>query len=1052
MIVIDDNDACPGAAEGGSLCYEAEVLTGYINGWASDGRCVQIEEHLAVCHRCDEMLGQLERAGDTLVRSLRETIADPVENEVVAAQTRLDAPAALTQTGPYELLRPIGHGAMGAVYLARHRQLNKLVAIKMLPPHLIQTPESRLRFEREILCCGQLNHFAIVKATDASLRDDSFFLVMEYIDGLDLSRIAHRTGTMSVANACEVIRQTAIGLQHAHDTGIIHRDVKPSNLMLDRDGRIRILDFGVARFRGADSGTLTHTDQLVGTLDYMAPEQATAPKEVSPRADLFALGATLFRLLTGRPPLMFGSCGSVIEKLQQLTTANALPLAEHCATAPPELCDFVAKMLDRNPSNRPASATAVADVLSGYCKTADLNELLFRAEGAASSNLPILAAGASDDMSAARKIRVTAQLRKPFRLVRSFALLAAAATILVLISRYVLMSEADPDTENGASVASTVATTADDDRKDVLPRILIGVSSFVHFSDTLRSLQKLDERTDSQMDHSLRDYMEFFGIGLEHSRPLLFDVLTEFRQLHYVLHLPMPERSPASREKHNGDAFRQNMEDFGFKSARSESDDVLYSIIERQSAGFGWLRFDENESRCSLVTTAQKDLLPALRSWMSQNCDIADDSVKLVTQKLGSMVPMRLSLMNSTNSTTDQFRRRVAFREHCRLFAAPVQTAGRKNAATAEGVFESRLGTAFRNLYLGEFERLFAESKDAEAELTIDPEMTGAAIDVAAAPIPGSSLEQSLRNTIATPDRFPGLSSADEIGPVLRFHSMLPLDSVRQENLNALLTAAHERLSTFIALSNGQEGMQSEAADVLTAAIVEICRDAIRTGNLNAFAEGIADLDGSFSLVAALAVPDATRLNSMVPHLKSLNPGNEVESVSTLAEEFVCYRIRLSIDDEFITRLLPEINRDMLLCVGKDEAWLGIGPAAAEMLRRKLNTPRKVPTDDTATPAPTKPQLRLTFRPFLWLQRGNEAALSAHADPTSKGSPPGGYPGKEAHSRPHVRLATMFKPADEFAVRLSADSGRQTWRASISQGGMLCMADKIVTFVRDNLQ
>lgn len=1034
MIETDLWDPPPATTGEGNNCYDAEALTAYINGWESDEQCVLIESHLAECHRCDTLLGQLEEASDTFVRSLRDTAADPVINPVVAAQTRIDAPAAPTETGPYELLRPLGRGAMGTVYLARHRQLNKLVAIKLLPPHLVPTPESKLRFEREILCCGQMDHAAIVKATDASLREESAFLVMEYIDGLDLSRIVRATGPMSVANACEIIRQTAIGLQHAHDAGIVHRDVKPSNLMLDRTGRIRILDFGVARIRGTDAGTLTHADQLMGTLDYMAPEQATAPQDVSPRADLFALGATLFRLLTGRPPLMSESCHTVVEKLQQVTTASAPPLSEFCAEAPPELCVIVDALLERNPENRPTAASVVAAELESFCAGADLSALLLRSEMLASSKARIPDTDSVSDASVNQKSPGLVPQRTLHGTAQLIIALTCTAAIVALCLWWPLLSDSEPVTLSGPPATTAVQAAGSDDERKILPRVLIGISSFDQFGANLRSLQRLDKRTDSRLDHDLDDYLQLFGIGLNHSRPILIDVLTDFRDLQYVMHLPVPAPGePTSGNKNRRDVnFRDSLDSFGYQTRPTESDTALYSVTNNELTDFGWLRFHSDEHRCALFVTRKKDLITLIRPHIDDALVLSNDAARAVTSNLGATTPLRLSLTNSSHSTSAQFRRRVNFREHYRLStAAPRPPQKISDAADAASAADSGLERAFRNLHMGEFERLYAETIGVQAELTIEPDLTGATIQILATPIADSSLEQSLRTRDSTPDRFAELLTPDGPRPILQFHSMLPLDSVRQENLNALLTAVHEKLSGTNSLQNDFNITRKEAADVLRASLVEISRDVIRTGNLNAHVEAFAEVNGSISAVAALAIPDATRLNSMIPLLKNLTAANTIESVPGFTDEFDCYRIRLMFDDQSVTRILPEIRRDILLCVSENEVWLGFGPAADELLHRKLGSAGKTAAVESAASSPNTSNLQLTIRPFVFLQRDRAVGLlSAEPD----------------------RLADLFRPDDVLSFHLAAENGRQQWRASVSHGVMHYYAGELATFVRNNLR
>lgn len=293
--------------------------------------------------------------------------------------------------GIYELIRPLGRGGMGAVYLAKHRQLGRHVAIKLLPMMSAEDDDVRTRFDREIRVVGRLSHPSIVAATDAGEIDGTQYLVMEYVAGMDLSRLSRLMGRLPVADACELIRQAALGLSCAHAEGVVHRDIKPSNMMLDELGHIRILDFGLAQWTVWDEASvdLTTVGQLMGTLDYMAPEQAEASSGVDYRADLYALGATLFRLLCGRAPLAAAPNQSPLEKLRLLANHQPPRLSTLCPEAPEELVKLVASLLSRSASDRPASAAHVAEQLAPFAEGSKLVELLQQArEKAAASPEP----------------------------------------------------------------------------------------------------------------------------------------------------------------------------------------------------------------------------------------------------------------------------------------------------------------------------------------------------------------------------------------------------------------------------------------------------------------------------------------------------------------------------------------------------------------------------------------------------------------------------------------------------------------------------------------
>lgn len=376
-------------------CLSRENLKSYLAGWTDESQHDEIEAHIADCEACEQTVVALESDPDTLIEFVR--VGSPAAEEQSVLQSAMSkareiggdlAKSSVTPAswqpqskdiGAYELLRPLGHGGMASVYLARHRQLGKQVAIKLLPSYSFRNEYFAARFQREIRAAGGLEHPSIVQATDAGEHNGTHYLVMEHIDGLDVSRIAKLAGKLTIADACEVIRQVALGLSHAHAEGIVHRDVKPSNVMISSSGEAKILDFGLARIAPWDemSAELTSVGQLMGTLDYMAPEQAERAESVDYRADLYALGATLFKLLCGRPPLAASPDLSPLAKLRLLASKQRPPqLHTIRQDAPAQLSTLLEQLLAYNADDRPASAAHVAEQLAPLCQGSNLKELV----------------------------------------------------------------------------------------------------------------------------------------------------------------------------------------------------------------------------------------------------------------------------------------------------------------------------------------------------------------------------------------------------------------------------------------------------------------------------------------------------------------------------------------------------------------------------------------------------------------------------------------------------------------------------------------------------
>ncbi|MCI0464002.1 MAG: SUMF1/EgtB/PvdO family nonheme iron enzyme [Gemmataceae bacterium] len=280
--------------------------------------------------------------------------------------------------GAYCLLEPIGKGGMGEVFRARHPQLGRLAAVKVIRKEHLSHPDSVLRFHREARAAGQLDHPNIVAVHDAGRAGEIHFLAMEYVEGTDLAHLVKEQGPLPPALACDYIRQAALGLQHAFEHGLVHRDIKPSNLMVTPPltlpsppsggegrvrGRVKILDFGLARFASEqpDDPNLTPTDQWMGTPDYIAPEQARNSKQADTRADIFSLGCTLFFLLTGRSA--FPGSNST-EKLAARLAGGPESVRSVRPQLPAELDGVLARMLARDPDARyrtPAEAAAALE-------------------------------------------------------------------------------------------------------------------------------------------------------------------------------------------------------------------------------------------------------------------------------------------------------------------------------------------------------------------------------------------------------------------------------------------------------------------------------------------------------------------------------------------------------------------------------------------------------------------------------------------------------------------------------------------------------------------
>ena len=343
----------------------------------------QIEAHVAECETCCRGLARL--GDDTLVEMARAA-ADtdltglPATRELPHRHLGDGAPAApalpdehvdpaLRDHPKYRILGVLGRGGMGVVYKAQHRFMDRLLALKVVRRSLTSHPTAIERFKLEGRAAARLSHPNIVTAYDCEELGDCYFLAMEYVPGISLDRLVASQGRLSVARACSLMAQVARGLEHAHQQGMIHRDIKPQNLLVTRDGAVKILDFGLARFaserRAAEPGELTSDGSFLGTPDYIAPEQIDDPRQADIRADLYSLGCTLYFLLAGHAPF---PKGSAMQKLKAHANTTPTPLSQLRADVPAELEAILKGLLAKSPEQRyqsPSHVAAALEALAG---------------------------------------------------------------------------------------------------------------------------------------------------------------------------------------------------------------------------------------------------------------------------------------------------------------------------------------------------------------------------------------------------------------------------------------------------------------------------------------------------------------------------------------------------------------------------------------------------------------------------------------------------------------------------------------------------------------
>jgi serine/threonine protein kinase len=267
--------------------------------------------------------------------------------------------------GKYKLLDHLGTGGMSMVYLAEHILMQRRVAIKVLPASRVDDTSYLARFHREAQAAAALDHRNIVRAYDVDNAGKIHYLVMEYVEGRDLQQTVKQDGPLEPAVAAEYIRQAAEGLAHAHHAGLIHRDIKPANLLVDPKNVVKVLDLGLARFADEERASLTvaYDENVLGTADYLAPEQALNSHGVDARADIYSLGCALYYLLTGHPPFPEGTLPQRLMAHQKTPPPD---ISQERPEVPSDLVAICDKMMAKKPAQRYQTAQEVADTLADW--------------------------------------------------------------------------------------------------------------------------------------------------------------------------------------------------------------------------------------------------------------------------------------------------------------------------------------------------------------------------------------------------------------------------------------------------------------------------------------------------------------------------------------------------------------------------------------------------------------------------------------------------------------------------------------------------------------
>ena len=374
-------------------CPSQQRLGQYVEGALTLAEHEQVESHIDQCNLCNDTIRTLDASLETRLGNLISYArhgSDPQQGKLLNGEAEqnetkhdetLDLltqrakqawherdghPAIANQIGDtignYVILRALGEGNMGQVVLANHKQMKRKVALKFISPELLSSSSARTRFQREIEATAKLQHPNLVIAHDAGEVNGQHFLVMEYVQGVDLRSKVKASGPLDVASALQCTADAARGLHHAHKKGIVHRDVKPGNIMLGTDNAAKVTDLGLARFPDGDTNAveISQTGLVIGTSAFMSPEQCAGSRDLDFRTDIYSLGCTLFYLLTGRNAYQTDSTLQMLRAHAEAPIPSVREIRPECPVA---LEKLLSSMLSKHPQDRPASMAIVEEQL-----------------------------------------------------------------------------------------------------------------------------------------------------------------------------------------------------------------------------------------------------------------------------------------------------------------------------------------------------------------------------------------------------------------------------------------------------------------------------------------------------------------------------------------------------------------------------------------------------------------------------------------------------------------------------------------------------------------
>ena len=888
-------------------CPDLNQLHKLVDGTLDEHTLSVVEEHLSTCESCRTQVERRiqstdwwKQARSSLRISSTEYGADESEagcSDVLSLLGPTDDPEKIGRIAEYEVIGVIGRGGMGVVFKAFDPRLNRFVAIKMLLPHLAASGAARKRFAREGQAAAAVVDDFVLPIHAVAEWQGVPYLVTQYSRGPTLQKRVETQGSLELREILRLGMQTARGLAAAHAQGLVHRDVKPANILLDGSvERVMLTDFGLAR--AVDDASITRTGIIAGTPQYMSPEQARGGS-VDARSDLFSLGCVLYFLCTGHPAFRADNSYAI---LRLITDEEPRSIREINPDIPEWLGAVVQKLMAKKAEDRHGSATEVAELLETCLAHVQQPTVVSLPKNFQQQNGP------------------TAIL---YRYQRKAAGMLAIITLLTVVclqlmpdEQLLVSGQAPPAESNKVRAQAPVVPVAIRKFPAADCRIVTVFPGANHLKLELKALVDLTSRTERQQWPNVERYIDTFFKGLDRDRPVEIQSSIGGASISWFWVPLLIEKTPFR-------GFRENLDALGYNVARVKEDSSLFTVTDSTTMfEQGWIRLDSNALLACVGITNQKERLDLLRQAILE-------AAPPVANVDGSLV---VSITNTDHTAEAQEYRRRAFQDYRH------QSMKGMAAKNRTDIIPAKIREWLMTTWLDEYQLLTTEASTISARVNIDREQEKepqASANLSATAIPKTALATSMAQLAKHKDAFVSVAQSESSVFSLRVNA--PIADLRKRNLQSLADLLADELLFRLIRIEAQDYENQAAAKLFTEDLVRLVKAAIASGQFNAFVEGSVRNDEP-QWIGALVVPNAESFAETLNLISKIEPGNTVQlNVKKVGGVSIHW---VALTGEALSLVQTFIRTDGKFFVGIDShrIWFAAGDNAIESLVSQIET------------------------------------------------------------------------------------------------------------------